>query len=48
MGTEEIYDLLRVFMFLGAQEAVVEDPVVGFAVFGKRLITAYLARRGEI
>ena len=33
MGAEEVCDLLRVFVFLGAQEAVVEDPVVGFGVF---------------
>ena len=33
MGTEEVYDLLHVFVFLRAQEAVIEDPVVGFAVF---------------
>ena len=33
MGAEEVYDLLRVFIFLRAQEAVIEDPVVVFAVF---------------
>lgn len=36
MCAEEVYDLLRVFVFLGAQEAVAEDPVIGIAmlVFG--------------
>ena len=32
MGAEEVYDLLRDFMLLGDQKAVVEDPVISLAV----------------
>lgn len=33
MGAEEGYDFLRIFIFLRTQKAIVEDPVIGFAVF---------------
>ena len=55
MGAEEVYNLLRVSVFLGAQKAVVENPVVGFVVFGSKNITAesslsgfFLCRGGDM